>query len=1026
MNKHIYLLITLFTLLGLRAQGQCPTSVQFFSSQDSINGFPTNYPNCHTIDSLIIEGNDITSLAPLSQITSVTGNVHIQNCDQLPNLNGLHNIQSIEKELLLFENDLITNLDGLNNLQNITGSLNIVVNKQLTSLTGLSNLTNVGHILSIVDNDNLISLAGLEGVQNIEYGLIIGGNNQITNLSGLDNISGIQNGPLIIAENYNLTSISELSQLTYINDSLDIRLNTKLASLNGLQNVTSIGGKVKIEETDITDLTGLSKITAVHDSLIIKGNDKLTSLQGMTALDSVDHLLIAYCPQLASISALGTISNFNGSIQLLENGITNLNGLEGITKVHGDLAINYNGKLTSFDGLENITSIDGFLAIRNDTLLSDISALSNLDSVLGDFLFIANNNNLPSLSGIDNLFYIGGSAIDIFNNPSLSTCGVPSICYHISYANFINIHDNAPGCNNSSEVASTCGGPVIQGRVYYDANNDCQIDDTNEQPLANWPIIATQGTDTLYDYTDQWGGYKIFTPSPGTYTVTSIPPPYWTETCTGSQDVTLSNDQDVEVVDFLGKADTICPTLTVDITNGHLAPNKPTQFKVNYCNNGTQDVENAQIEVHFSDAVSINSSPIPYTDIGNNTFLFYIGYIPVGHCDNFLILGAIAQNVIDQQAICATATISPHDFCAPPPSNWSKASIEIKGECATDSIRFTIKNTGTGNMLAEQNYDIIIDDWVMLRTGVQLDAGETIPLAFPKSDSTYILRVPQTPNHPGDSHPLVAIEGCTQNTSTTFSTGHVLQFPEDDNDLFISIDCQEVNTAAPSTNQQNFPKGYGSAHFITKDQPIEYKVNFHNTSQDTLRNMVIKEAISPYLDLTTLQLGASSDPYDLSINNDTLVFHLSNMTMAPADTNYAASFGFVKFKLTPKPNLANGTVITNTASLHYGPTMPVETNEVFNTIGKNFVLVEITSAPHYIHLNASPNPFFEQTTFDFDGIHFHSAQINIFNASGQLVQHQNFQSKPFTIYKNDLPQGQYTFEIIFDKNTRATGKITIL
>ncbi len=1024
MNNKFYLILILFSIIGFKAEGQCPAATNFFSSQDSINLFPTNYPNCNTfIGNITIEGNNVTSLANLSQITSISGNFTIFNCDLLPTLAGLNNIQSIGKKLNIYENDLLTSLDGLNNLQNITGSLTIRVNKQLQSLSSLANLSTIGHITSIIDNDNLVSITGLENLTAIGPGLIIGGNDKLPNLNGIQNIETV-NGPLVIAENYSLTSISALSKLTLITDSLDIRANYQLASLDGLQNVTTIGSKVKIEGTAITDLTGLGNITTIHDSLIIQNNDQLTSLQGLTKLTDVDHLQIAYCPNLASLSDLASITNFNKSIQILETGIQDLTGLDNITSVHGDLAINYNEQLQSFHGLENLQTIEGFFAFRNDTLLNDITALIELDSVLGDFVFIADNPSLEALNGLDNLYYIGGSAIDIHDNPSLSFCGVPSICYQIQYASFANIFNNSPGCNNTSEVESTCGGAVIQGLAFHDANTNCQLD-SNETPLPNWPILVIQGTDTIIDYTDNFGSYKIFTPSPGTYQVTSIPPPAWAETCTGTTSVTLASNQDVASIHFYGTTDTVCPVLAVDITNGHITPCSPTKFIVSYCNNGAKIAQDTKVEIKFTNDVTINSSPIPYTALGDNTFVFDIGDVYIGQCHDFDIAATISCDAINQQAICAYAKITPNDICLPASHLWSKASLELTGKCAADSIRFTIKNTGAGNMLNTQTYDIIIDEWVVLKTDIKLDAGASSTLAFPLSDSTYTLRVPQVPHHPGKSRPLISLEGCATNASGIFSTGYVLQYPEDDIDPFVSIDCQEIDNTLPASNQQNFPKGYGFAHYIVNDQPIEYKINFHNTSSDTLRNMVIKEAVSPYLDLTTLQLGAKSHPYDLKIINDTMIFHISDINMPPSATDFVHSYGFVKFKLTPKENLASGTVIKNTAFLHYGPTMAIETNEVYNTIGDNFIKVGIFSVPHHISIETAPNPFTEYTTFNFEGLHFKSAQISIFDQLGRTVRQETFHHSSFTLYKKDLKQGNYSFEILFDNNTKANGKITV-
>src|SRR5690606_6634587 len=66
----------LFFTLGLKAQ--CPTEDVYLTSQEEVNNFATDYPNCTEISgNLYISGSTITDLSPLSNLTSVGGYLYI-------------------------------------------------------------------------------------------------------------------------------------------------------------------------------------------------------------------------------------------------------------------------------------------------------------------------------------------------------------------------------------------------------------------------------------------------------------------------------------------------------------------------------------------------------------------------------------------------------------------------------------------------------------------------------------------------------------------------------------------------------------------------------------------------------------------------------------------------------------------------------------------------------------------------------------------------------------------------------------
>ena len=96
-------------------------------------------------------------------------------------------------------------------------------------------------------------------------------------------------------------------------------------------------------------------------------------------------------------------TEIEGDVEI--RGVSNLNGLNGLTTIGGDLFINAN-YLTSLVGLEGVTSIGGMLEIHNNDSLTSLSGLVNLTSVGG--LKVSWSDALTSLAGLENLTSIGG------------------------------------------------------------------------------------------------------------------------------------------------------------------------------------------------------------------------------------------------------------------------------------------------------------------------------------------------------------------------------------------------------------------------------------------------------------------------------------------------------------------------------------------------------------------------------------------------------------------------------------------
>jgi acyl-[acyl carrier protein]--UDP-N-acetylglucosamine O-acyltransferase len=173
-------------------------------SQFDVDHFPAVFPGCNNLNCNVrIDGNDITNLDSLANVTSIEGDLVIYTNYALTNLTGLDNLNSIGGYLTIWGNTL-TNLSGLGSVNSIGGSVEIKYNNDLTSLIGLYNLTSIGNDIVVWQNSSLTRLTGLD---NIDAGSIndldIRGNEQLSTceVQSICNYLVSPNGNILIQNN---------------------------------------------------------------------------------------------------------------------------------------------------------------------------------------------------------------------------------------------------------------------------------------------------------------------------------------------------------------------------------------------------------------------------------------------------------------------------------------------------------------------------------------------------------------------------------------------------------------------------------------------------------------------------------------------------------------------------------------------------------------------------------------------------------------------------------------------------------
>ncbi len=557
----------------------------------------------------------------------------------------------------------------------------------------------------------------------------------------------------------------------------------------------------------------------------------------------------------------------------------------------------------------------------------------------------------------------------------------------------------------------------ISGRVFYDRNNTCGYD-LDDQPLKDWLIKVTGGNKTYFGTTDAAGYYRI-TVDTGRYNVNVLPPSQFWESCIAAgYNVNLTNFYDTTSLDFPVFVNRACPYLEVDIATPFLTVCSDVVYNVSYCNIGTMRATDAYVEVMLDDKLRFISSSIPFSTQQGNKYTFPLGNIGIAECGSFKIETAMAcSGIAEGQAALVSARIFPDTLCLEPGPNWDGSSIIVGGNCEKDTVSFFLKNVGRGDMTRTSRYYVVQEDVMLRQAPFQLGAGQEQAVFMKKSEgATYRIIAEQSDDHPGRSFPTLAIEGCVED-GQPFTTGYVLQFPEDDRDNFIDIDVQEILGSVSDVFMRGYPKGYADS-LITNNTEITYKIVFKNNGTDTLSRVVIRDTLSQNLDIATFVPGAASHPYRFEIyDSGILKITFENLNLLPGGSAQETSnWGYINFRIAQKPNNPTGTLITNSAAIYFNFDAPVQTNTWRHVVGEfpNYVITAV-QGPVFIpgvKINVRPNPFAEFVTFEMEGQQFSNVHLSIFDMAGRRIDMQKFTGNQFMYYRNQaFVSGMYIYKL---------------
>ncbi len=609
-----------------------------------------------------------------------------------------------------------------------------------------------------------------------------------------------------------------------------------------------------------------------------------------------------------------------------------------------------------------------------------------------------------------------------------------------SLSGFVVSDTSVPVTNTTFNYNYECQNTGIRGFIFQDLSEDCILDN-NEYGLANRLAIIEPGN--IIVQTNDLGYWHIDELPVGTYTITYDVPANWLNTCPITQtfDVNVQGEF-LQVTPFGLKSNLECNKPVVSIFAPFMRPCRTNdRVFVSACNNttATDTLENSIVVVDLGPMFEPTEASIPYTDLGNYQYEFQIpiNLLP-GECFDFWITVLSSCDLQMGETECIQAELNPVEDCVldtiPGPGYcdlpWDKSSLLVEGYCQNDTVYFEVTNTGDfgeGDMQCFSQILLYIDGELVILDSIQLVGGETIVFAFEGNGGTYHFEADQHPLHPGNSHPNANVENCG---TGTWTPNLVNIFPQDDADPVIDIYCGVVTASYDPNDKTGFPLGVGDEHLIAPNQKMEYLIRFQNTGTDTALTVVIRDTLSTDFDIFSVTPTAASHDYVFEMYGPrVLQWTFNNINLPDSTSNYDESNGFVTFTVNQNLDLAEGTIIENSAAIYFDNNPPIITNTAFHEIYYGLQNLVLSSSENIQNIKNNqflvfPNPSTGELWIDLQN-DYTNIQFELYSIDGKMLQRKEFNHTNIVSLQIEQTSGIYFAKIKTNEGHTEIHKLII-
>ncbi len=846
----------------------------------------------------------------------------------------------IDGDVRISGND-ITDLSGLSSIRRIQGKCIIKNNPALTTFIGLDSLQAVGSLF-IINNDNLVHLTGL--------GL-------------LDSL-----GLFRIEENKRLLDLKGLDALTTV-EYLDIKHNLRLNSLKGMMRIhRHLYGVTLIENPMLQDLKGLERIEEI-DNLEIGKNEYLSSLEGLnnlrftknaldihengilslSGLDSYTgtegYIKISQNPQLEQITGVPQLSQTDALILHSNGMLRDLSGLNGIHTLR-NLQITDNKQLGTLIGLGGLETVENNVDISGNANLIDLKGIEGLSIVGGD-IRIRLNEQLTALSGLENLTKLGGS-LRIYGNNHLLQLDALSQLKEI----------------NGSLVLEF--NPVLQGLDGLQNIDPVRLDFL--QLIGNRSLTFCH-VSSICRYLDMGKGAKIEGNDNGCEQVSTILDKCGNTVISGTVFFDLDRDK------MQGARERGIPNVEIQVSPNNLSLLTDAEGK--YMFYGAIPGEKYSLTAVLPAGMNLS------TDSSTYHVTFNVGN-PNNINNDF---GLYYQQGKHELGVITTGDITRCGFVVP--------------------FHTTLRNEGS--YIESACFDLEWDSemqWAgSVPAAVQIDStGHTARFCidslypFESFDVLYWLKMPGVQSR-GDTLEVSARASYQDSTGWISSGEYHLRSP-----ILCAFD--------PNDKSVN-PYGVQAERYTLMNQPLRYRIRFQNVGDIAAENVRIEDALDPALDVHTLKVLQSSHPYRVEMTETGgVTFYFDNIGLADSTSDEAASHGFITYEIAPKKGIPEFTVVENKALIYFDFNPAIVTPTTMNTLVHTLPIVTATKSMNLQRFRIFPLPADDVIMIQWNKREMGDyVDVEVLSMEGVLMKKVRSSKDRMVMATDRWPSGLYTVKL---------------
>ncbi|MBL7937733.1 MAG: hypothetical protein JNL43_00120 [Flavobacteriales bacterium] len=186
---------------------------------------------------------------------------------------------------------------------------------------------------------------------------------------------------------------------------------------------------------------------------------------------------------------------------------------------------------------------------------------------------------------------------------------------------------------------------------------------------------------------------------------------------------------------------------------------------------------------------------------------------------------------------------------------------------------------------------------------------------------------------------------------------------------------------------------------------LEYTIEFQNTGNDTAFTVLLDNPWPQGCDMGSFQFVGASHPVAITMDGEggRTWFRFDNILLPDSTTNELRSHGFVRYRIRPNADLAEGDEMLNNAGIYFDLNAAVLTNTAVTVVGSTAAIAEPSTDAGF---TVSPNPV-TGTVYVHADKALSDARIIVLDAVGRAVLQRNMPGTFLELVLGGLAPGPY-------------------